>query len=64
MSHSKPPLPTHIAGTQKGEELTLTQGKEPGRGDDSHYRTARDATGINAKNRDPIDPKMGWLPPS
>ena len=67
MAHDKRnPQPVHMPGTAKGEEMTLTQGKEAGRGE-AHgrsYRSARDSTGINASDRQPIDPNMPNLPPS
>jgi hypothetical protein len=65
MSHSKPPEPVHIPGTKKGEEMALTK-KEPGRKmtNTTNYRSARDSTGINAKNRDPIAPGMPYIPPA
>jgi hypothetical protein len=65
MSHSKPPHPVHIPGTIKGEELALHK-KEPGRGegDKRGYRSARDATGINARGRQPIAPGMPNIPPA
>jgi hypothetical protein len=62
MKH-KPPQPVHVAGTRKGEEAAL-HGKEPGRGDGKQYRSARDSTGINAKNRGPIVPAMPNIPPA
>jgi hypothetical protein len=65
MARNDPPKPTHIVGTNKGEELVRTHGPEPGRrvpGSRS-YRTSRDATGINAKDRRPIDPRSPQIPP-
>jgi hypothetical protein len=55
-----------VPGTSKGEEVVLRNGREPGReeGNTHHYRTARDATSINAKDRNPIDPRMPNLPPA
>ena len=66
MPHEKPPQPVHIPGTAKGEEMTLHKGKEPGRemGKTRNYRSARDSTGINAKSREPIHPKMPNIPPA
>src|ERR1700704_1096816 len=57
------PEPDHVTGTGKGEEVALTEGREPGReeagttGADrpAGTRTARDATGV-AKDTDPIAP--------
>jgi hypothetical protein len=59
-----PPEPVHIAGTIGGEELALLKGREPGRGGQKQYRSARDSTGINAVNAQPIDPAMPNIPPS
>jgi hypothetical protein len=61
-----PPQPVHVTGTQKGEELVHRKGREPGRHDKGSrgYRTARDSTGINADGRDPIDPRMPYMPPA
>jgi hypothetical protein len=59
-----PPQPVHIAGTGRGEEMALNKGKEAGRGKGSHYRSARDSTGICAEDREPIVPGMGNLPPA
>lgn len=59
-------LPTHVPGTNKGEEMVLTHGREPGRAEQSrpgYYRSARDATSLNADLREPIDPRMPSLPP-
>lgn len=61
---NKPPVPEHIPGTMKGEEMTLHKGLEPGRGGRPFYRTERDSTGVNAEGRKPIDPKMNNLPPA
>jgi hypothetical protein len=55
------PQPVHIAGTKKGEQAALHE-KEPGRGEGQQYRSARDSTGINAKNRGPIAPLMPRIP--
>jgi hypothetical protein len=63
-NHQRPPEPIHIAGTKRGEELALRKGTEPGRGDEKQYRSARDSTGINASDRQPIDPRMPNIPPS
>ena len=60
-------LPTHVAGTNKGEEMVLNEGHEPGRAEHSSrpgcYRSARDATSLHPELRDPIDPRMPCLPP-
>jgi hypothetical protein len=61
---SKNPQPVHVAGTPKGEEQAL-KSREPGRDPDrKYYRTARDSTGINAKDREPIVPGMANIPPA
>jgi hypothetical protein len=60
----KPPAPAHIAGTIRGEELALKKGREPGRGGQKQYRSARDSTGIDAANEQPIDPAMPNIPPA
>jgi hypothetical protein len=62
-SFPHPPEPVHIPGTAKGEESSLN-GKEPGRGQGKQYRSARDSTGINPENRQPIHPAMPNIPPS
>lgn len=58
------PQPTHVPGTPKGEELALTQKEEGRSANRQHYQSARDSTGINAKNREPIDPRMPHIPPA
>jgi hypothetical protein len=66
------PEPTHDAGTRRGEQMTMHEGREPGRTHtgQSHQqrpagaRTARDATSINAKHEEPIDPRMPKMPPA
>lgn len=52
---------THTAGTTRGEETVFKKGPEPGR--ERGTRTARDATSINPKARDRIDPRMPHMPP-
>ncbi|MGA8108148.1 MAG: hypothetical protein WBD46_12890 [Acidobacteriaceae bacterium] len=59
--HTRPDAPSHTPGTHKGEEWVRSQ-KEPGR--ENGTATARSSTGINAKNREPIDPRMPHLPPA
>jgi hypothetical protein len=59
----RPDLPSHTPGTPKGEERVQREGREPGRDSQKTVRTARDATSINPKARDPIDPRMPYLPP-
>ncbi len=60
----RPDLPSHTPGTPKGEERVRHAGREPGREHVKLGRTARDATSINAKARDPIDPRMPHMPPA
>ena len=57
-------ISAHTAGTAKGEEWIQKRGREPGRTDPDTGRTARDSTGINAEDRDPIDPRMPNIPPA
>jgi hypothetical protein len=60
-----PPEPTHVAGTNRGEETVTDKEREPGRSKGRpSYRSARDSTGINAKNKDPIVPGMANIPPA
>lgn len=62
---SKPPQPIHVAGNGKGEEVVLKRGHEPGRDPDrKQYRSARDSTGIDSANRNPIHPDMPNIPPA
>lgn len=57
-------LPTHVPGTNKGEELVVTHGREPGRDESKKsYRSARDSTSLNPEARNPIDPRMPNIPP-
>jgi hypothetical protein len=63
VSLADPPKPVHVEGMHKGEEAVFDLGREPGRGGEM-YRTARDATSINAKDRAPILPIMPELPPA
>lgn len=62
-NHQKPPVPVHIQGMHKGEELALDKGREPGRGG-KQYRVARDSTGINPEHHKPIHPAMPNIPPA
>jgi hypothetical protein len=55
-------IDAHMNGTKRGEEWAYEGRKEPGR--EGNGRTARDATGINASHRAPIDPRMPHLPPA
>ncbi len=63
-NHLKVPEPVHVPGTARAEEMVLRRGTEPGRGNGKQYRSARDATGINAAHRRPIDPRMPNIPPA
>jgi hypothetical protein len=55
--------PAHVGGTTRGESYTLKGRREPGRNDPKKGRTARDATSICPRDRDPIIPQMPNLPP-
>ena len=55
-------IDAHTPGTKRGEEGAYEGRKEPGR--EGEGRTSRDATGINADERAPIDPRMPHLPPA
>ncbi len=59
-----PDAPAHTPGASKGEEKVKDEGKEPGRDEIGEGRTARDSTSINAKNEEPIDPRMPNMPPA
>lgn len=61
-----PPSPTHVPGTNKGEELVAKRGREDGRGEAGRrgYRSARDSTSVNAESFEPIDPRMPEMPPA
>jgi hypothetical protein len=59
----RPDISAHTPGTPRGEERVQREGREPGREHAKLGRTARDATGVNAAARDPIDPRMPHLPP-
>lgn len=61
IQHTTSDSPSHTPGTHKGEEW-VRHHKEPGR--EGSTPTARSSTGINAKNREPIDPRMPKLPPA
>jgi hypothetical protein len=60
----RPPEPNHIKGTNKGEELVRKKGREPGRGGQHGYRSARDSTSIGPETHGPIDPRMPHMPPA
>jgi hypothetical protein len=63
---------SHDAGTRKGEEIKEDDGKEAGRHDEGETgadrpagsSTARDSTGINPEDENPIDPNSPKLPPA
>jgi len=57
---TKPDSPSHVPGTRKGEAWSI-YGTEPGR--EGKTPSARNSTGINAKKREPIDPRMPHLTP-
>jgi len=66
----KETAPAHEPGTSKGEEMPQEDGQEPGRQDTgatgadrpTGTSTARISTGINADDRNPIDPDSPNLP--
>jgi hypothetical protein len=62
MLNPPPDISSHLAGTNRGEEWTLKGKKEPGREGDG--RRARDATSVDPKGREPIDPRMPHFPPA
>ena len=62
-ANTQPPAPVHLAGMEKGEEYSLSHGKEAGRGG-RQYRSSRDSTSINPQARKPIHPAMPSLPPA
>ena len=66
MSMKEPPKPTHVPGTNKGEEVVFHRGREAGRDvkGKNGYRSARDSTSINPDAHGPIDPRMPEMPPS
>lgn len=61
---NKPPEPTHVPGTHRGEELVTKRGREAGRKEDTPHRTARDSTSINPGGEKPIDSRMPNIPPA
>jgi hypothetical protein len=58
----RPDAPSHIKGVPRGEERVQRKGPEPGR--ETGARRARDSTSINPESRDPIDPRMPYMPPA
>ncbi len=69
---TSPDAPAHTPGTGQGEEKSTTEGKEAGRFNHDHKHddrpaggsTARDSTGINADDREPVDSSMPDMPPA
>jgi hypothetical protein len=62
MKNPPPDISSHTSGTKRAEQWAYEGKKEPGR--EGNGRTSRDATGINADKRKPIDPRMPNLPPA
>jgi hypothetical protein len=60
----RPPEPTHVIGTHRGEEVVRRKGREPGRKDKTSHRTARDSTSVNPGGEKPIDSRMPNIPPA
>jgi len=52
--------PSHMAGTQRGEEVIRCQAEK---GHAGMAREARSATSVNPEGRAPIDARMPHLPP-
>ncbi len=59
--HTTSDSPAHTPGTTKGEEI---RDSENAPGWSGNTRTSRDATGVNADARRPIDPRMPNMPPA
>lgn len=57
----KPDAPSHVKGIKQGN-ATGNYERQPGHEPDGR-RTAESSTGVNAKARNPIDPRMPNLPP-
>jgi hypothetical protein len=62
MKNPRRDIDAHTPGTKRAEEWTY-KGKHKEAGREGIGRTSRDATGINADRRAPIDPRMPKLPP-
>jgi hypothetical protein len=60
----KAEISAHTPGTPRGEERVRREGREHGRDDRWHVLTARDSTSICPSARDPIDPRMPFMPPA
>jgi hypothetical protein len=61
---SNQPQPSHIPGTNKGEEQALKLERAGREEAGKITRDARDATRINAAARQPIHPDMPNIPPA
>jgi hypothetical protein len=62
MPHTKKSeISSHMTGTSSCEEHVKRKGTQTVMETGTH--TARDSTAINAKARDPIDPRMPHMPP-
>ena len=57
-----PDKPAHVAGIKSGNSKGNYE-KQPGHQKDGQV-TAERSTGVNAKARNPIDPRMPNLPPA
>jgi hypothetical protein len=57
-----PDTPSHVKGVKSGNAIG-NYARQPGHLPDGK-RTAASSTGINAKARNPIDPRMPNLPPA
>jgi hypothetical protein len=57
-----PDAPSHVKGIKQGNAKGNYE-RQPGHGPDGR-RTAEASTGVNAKARNPIDPRMPNLPPA
>jgi len=66
MLRRNPPKPTHVPGTNRGEEMVINNGREPGRDvrGKKGYRSARDSTSVHSEGAAPIDPRMPEMPPA
>ncbi|MBW3596705.1 MAG: hypothetical protein KY475_05455 [Planctomycetes bacterium] len=60
----KSDLPSHVPGVKKGEEWVIHAGREAGRHNEAPHRRARDSTSICPESRNPIDPRMPYIPPA
>ena len=62
MKNPPPDIDAHSSGVKARRRMGLRRHERAGTRRDG--RTARDATGINADKRAPIDPRMPNLPPA